>query len=123
MQPGPPPLRIHQAKAVNPLTWMQTSQAQLPQTQTPVAIHTPDTSVPMDIDQSQPRPKTHTCYNCSEPGHLSCACTKPWKQNIQLATSAKTVIKSLVAEAVAAAMDVREVSKKAKQAKEPEKME
>src|SRR5882672_1361410 len=82
MQPGPPPLRIHQAKAVNPLTWMQTSQAQTPQTQTPAAIHTPDTSVPMDIDQSQPRLEMCTCHNCGKPSHLSCTCMKPGKQRI-----------------------------------------
>jgi len=48
---------------------------------------------------------------------------KPRKQKIWLATSAETDIKSLVAEAVAAAMDVREVAKKAEQAKELEKTE
>src|SRR5882672_6936499 len=95
---------------------MQTSQAQTPQMQTPTAIHLPDTSVPMDINQSQPRPEMHTCYNCSKPGHLSCACTKPLKQRIQSTTSAEM-------EAVAAAMDVREVAKKAEQAKESEKLE
>src|SRR5882672_5161920 len=88
---------------------------------TSTAIHMPDTSVPMDIDQSRPRPETRTCYNCGEPGHLSCTCTKPWKQKIRLATSAETDLKSLVAKAVAAAMDTREVAKKAEQAKEPEK--
>src|SRR5882672_8934317 len=71
------------------LTRTQTSQVQLPQMQTPTAIHTPDTSVPMDINQSRPRPKMHTCYNGGEPGHLSCTCMKPQKQRIQLATSAK----------------------------------
>ena len=64
-----------------------------------------------------------TCYNCSKPSHLSCTCTKPWKQRIQLTTLAETDIKSLVAEVVAVEMDAREVAKKAKQAKEPEKME
>ena len=91
--------------------------------QTLAAIHTPDTSMPMDIDQSRPRPKMCTCYNCSEPGHLSHTCTKPRKQRIQLTTLAKTDIKSLVAEAVAAAMDAREVANKAEQAKELEKTE
>ena len=33
-------------------TRMQTPQTQTPQTQTPTANHTPDTSAPMDIDQS-----------------------------------------------------------------------
>src|SRR5882672_6748255 len=83
------------------MTQMQTSQMQTPQMQTPAAIHTPDTLVPMDIDQSQPRPKTHTCYNCSKPGHLSCACMKPQKQRIQSTTSAEMDLKSLVAENMA----------------------
>jgi len=45
------------------------------------------------------------------------------KQKIQLTTLAETDIKSLVAKGIAAAMDAREVAKKAKQAKEPEKMD
>src|SRR5882672_8016584 len=48
------------------------------QMQTLAAIHTPDTSMPMDIDQSRPRPKMCTCYKCGKPGHLSHMCTKPW---------------------------------------------
>src|SRR5882724_648893 len=102
-------------------TQMQTPQTQTPQTQTPMAIHMPDTLAPMDINQSRPRPETCTCYNCGEPGHLSCTCTKPWKQRIQSTVSAKMDLKSLVAEAVAAAKDAREVTKKAEQAKESEK--
>ena len=64
-----------------------------------------------------------TCYNCGKPGHLSHACTKPWKQRIQSTTLAEIDIKSLMAKAMAVAMDVREVSKKVEQAKESEKME
>jgi len=48
---------------------------------------------------------------------------KPRKQKIRSATLAETEIKSLMAEAVAAAMDVRAVSKKVKKAKESEKTE
>src|SRR5467141_4033260 len=95
------------------------NQMQTPQTQTPAAIHIPDTSVPMDIDQSRPRPEKRTCYNCGEPSHLSRTCTKPWKQKIWLATLAETDIKSLIAEAIAAAMDMGEVAKKAEKAEEP----
>jgi len=46
---------------------------------------------------------------------------KPWKQRIQSTFSAETDLKSLVAEAIAAAMDASEVTKKTKQAKELEK--
>src|SRR5882724_10339332 len=99
------------------------TQTQTPQMQTPMAIHTPDTSAPMDIDQSQPRPETCTCYNCGEPGHLLHTCTKPWKQRIRSTVSAETDLKSLVAKAMAAVMDAREVTKRAKQAKESEKMQ
>src|SRR5882724_4285655 len=105
------------------LTQTQTPQTQTPQTQTPMAIHMPDTSAPMDIDQSRPRPETRTCYNCGEPGHLLHTCTKPWKQRIRSTVSAETDLKSLVAKAMAAVMDAREVTKRAKQAKESEKMQ
>src|SRR5882672_10665129 len=81
----------------------------------------PDTLVPMENDQSQPRPEMHTCYNCGKHSHLSCTCTKPRKQNIWSTTSAKTDIKSLMAKAIAAVMDAREVATKAKQAKDPER--
>src|SRR5882672_344255 len=77
-----------------------------------MAIHMPDTSVPMYIDQSQPRPETCTCYNCGEPVHLSHACMKPWKQRIQSTIPANADIKILLAEAMAEAMDAREAIKK-----------
>jgi len=75
----------------------------------------------MDINQSQPRPKIHTCYNCGDKGHLSHVCLKPQKQRIWLDDSAKGDIKSIVAEAVAVTMDARELANKAEQAKEWEK--
>jgi len=74
----------------------------------------------MDINQSRPRLETHTCYNCGDKGHLSCVCLKPQKQIIQLTESAETDIRSLMAEAVMAAMDMREIAKKAKKAKKAE---
>src|SRR5882724_9707271 len=46
-------------------------QLNITQMQTLVTTPTLDTSVPMDIDQSRPRPKMHTCYNCGNKGHLS----------------------------------------------------
>ena len=48
---------------------------------------------------------------------------KPRKQRIQSTISAETDLRSLVAEAIVAAMDAREVTKQAKQAKESEKMQ
>ena len=64
-----------------------------------------------------------TCYNCGEPSHLSHVCTKPWKKKIWLTILADIDIKGLIAEAVEAAMDTREVVKKAEQAKESGKTE
>jgi len=48
---------------------------------------------------------------------------KPRKQRIRSTISAETDLKSAVAEAVVAAMDAREVTNKAEQAKELEKMQ
>jgi len=48
---------------------------------------------------------------------------KPWKQRIWSTISAETNLKSLVAEDVMAEMNAREVTKKAKQAKELEKVQ
>ena len=75
----------------------------------------------MDIEQSQPRPETCTCYNCGDKGHLSHVCLKPQKQRIQSADLAEGDIKSFVAKAVAAPMDTGELANKAEQAKESEK--
>src|SRR5882724_5427881 len=47
------------------------SQAPSSQTNTPTTTQALDTSTPMDIDQNKHRPKTHSCYNCNEKGHLS----------------------------------------------------
>ena len=65
----------------------------------------PDTSAPMDIDQSKCKQETHTCYNCEEKGHLSHHFQKPRKQWIHSADPNKVNIKGLVAEVVTAAMD------------------
>jgi len=74
----------------------------------------------MDINQSQPRPEMCTCYNCGDKGHLSCVCLKSRKQRIQSADFAERDIKRIVAEAVAATMDARELANKVEQAKESE---
>src|SRR5882672_7262974 len=96
---------------------------QTPQTQTPAITHMIDTSIPMDINQSQPRPETHTCYICSDQGHLSCACLKPQKQRIWSTLPPDVDIMGLVAQAMEVAMDAREMVKKAEQAKESGKTE
>ena len=85
---------------------------------TPTIAQTPDTSAPMDIDQNKHRLETHSCYNCNEKGHISRHCLKPRKQQIRLAESTALDLKNLVAEAVAAAMDAREIRKKAEEPKE-----
>jgi len=61
-----------------------------------------------------------TCYNCGDKGHLSHVCPKPQKQRIQLTKLAETDIKSLIAEVVSAAMDVRDIAKRAEKAKKAE---
>jgi len=91
------------------------AHAPAPQMQTPVVTQAFNTLVPMDIDQSQPRPDTFTCYNCSEKGHLLCHCLKPQKQQIQSTALAKVDLKSLVAKAVAMALDTQEVMKKSQE--------
>ena len=85
---------------------------------TPAIAQTPYTSVPMDIDQNKGRSETRSCYNCNEKGHILRQCLKPWKQQIRSTKSTELDLKSLVAEAVAAAMDAREIRKKAKEPKE-----
>ena len=85
---------------------------------TPATTQVPDTSTPMDIDQNKHRPETCSCYNCNEKGHLSQHCPKPWKQQVQSVESTKINLKSLVAEAAAAAMDAQVVKKKAEEPKE-----
>jgi len=90
------------------------------QMQTPATTPTPDTPVPMEIDQSRFRPKAHTCYNCGDKGHLSDICLKPWKQRIWLTESTETDIKSLIAEAVMAVTDARDLAKRAKKADKAE---
>ena len=54
-------------------------------------------------------------------GHLSCICLKPQKQRIWSAELAKGEIKSIVAKAVAATMDARELANKFEQPKDLEK--
>ena len=94
------------------------SQAPFPQTNTPATTQAPYTSMPMDIDQNKHRPETHSCYNCNKKGHLSQHCLKPQKQWVWLVESTKVDLKSLVAKAVVATMDAREVKKKAEEPKE-----
>jgi len=76
----------------------------------------------MDIDQSQPRPEMCNCYKCSDKGHLSFICLKPWKQRIWLADSAEGDIKSIIAKAVSAAMDTRELANKAAKSRKPRRI-
>src|SRR5882724_7376875 len=89
-----------------------------PQTNTPAVAQTPDTSVPMDIDQNKGRSETHSCYNCNDKGHISRHCPKPRKQQIRSTESTELDLKSLVAEAVVAAIDAREIRNKAEEPKE-----
>ena len=85
---------------------------------TPATAQTPDTSAPMDIEQNKHRLETRSCYNCNEKGHISRHCPKPQKQQIRLTESTELESKNLVAEAVAAAMDAREIRKKVEEPKE-----
>src|SRR5882724_11205404 len=94
------------------------NQVLFPQTNTPAIAQTPDTSVPMDIDQNKGRLEMHSCYNCNEKGHILRHFPKPWKQQMRSTESTELDLKSLVAEAVAAAMDARETGKKAEEPKE-----
>ena len=72
----------------------------------------------MDIDQNKHRLETRSCYNCNEKGHILRHCPKPWKQQIRLTKLTELNLKSLVAKAVVAAMDAREIGKKAEEPKE-----
>ena len=94
------------------------SWAPFPQTNTPATTQVLDTSMHMDIDQNKHRPETCSWYNCNEKGHLSWHCQKPQKQWVQLVKTTEVNLKSLVAEAVVAAMDAWEVKKKAEESKE-----
>src|SRR5882724_3860966 len=89
-----------------------------PQMNTPAVAQTLDTSVPMDIDQNKHRLETHSRYNCNKKGHISRHCLKPRKQQIQSTELTELNLKSLVAEAVAAAIDAREIRKKAEEPKD-----
>src|SRR5882724_1354130 len=88
------------------------NRAQFPQPNIHTASPTPDTSAPMDIDQSKCKQETCTCYNCDEKGHLSHHGLKPQKQQIHSAKLNEVDIKGLVAEVVAAVMDARDAAKK-----------
>ena len=100
---------------------IQPNQVPFPKTNTPTIAQAPDTSAPMDIDQNKHRSETRSCYNCNEQGHISRHCQKPQKQQIQSTESTELDLKSLVAEAVAAAIDARETGKKAEEPKERSK--
>src|SRR5882724_4362129 len=92
---------------------IQPNRVLFPQTNTPAITQTPDTSVPMDIDQNKHRSETRSCYNCNEKGHISRHCPKPQKQQIRLTKSTELNLKSLVVKAVVAVIDAREIGKKA----------
>ena len=94
------------------------NQVPFPQMNTPAVPQALDTSAPMDIDQNKRRSETRSCYNCNEKGHISRHCPKPRKQQIRSTESTELDLKSLVAKAVVAAIDAREIGKKAKEPKE-----
>src|SRR5882724_7003372 len=97
---------------------IQPNRVPFPQMNTPAITQALDTSVPMDIDQNKRRSETRSCYNCNEKGHISRHCPKPRKQQIWSTELTELNLKSLVAEAVAAAIDAREIRKKAEEPKE-----
>src|SRR5882724_8713404 len=97
---------------------IQPNRVLFPQTNTPAIPQALDTSVPMDIDQNKRRSETRSCYNCNEKGHILRHCPKPQKQQIRLTESTELNLKSLVAKAVVAVIDTREIGKKAEEPKE-----
>jgi len=109
-QSGSPPQGIFQTETVN-LSDPSTN----PSDEDPGCTHSLETSAPMDINQSRLRLKMHTCYNCSDKGHLSHDCLKTQKQRVHLTVLSDIDTMGLMANAIGEAMDAKEVAKKTKQ--------
>jgi len=80
--------------------------APAPLVQTTPVYQVSDTSGPTDIGKDTPWPETHKCFNCSEKFHSHPHCQKLRKQQIWSTELAEVDLKSLVAKAVAVAMDM-----------------
>jgi len=67
--------------------------------------------------------EAHICYNCGNKGHLSCLPETFGSNRSSELIWPRGTLKIIIAEAVVATMDVRDVSKKPEQAKESGKAE